>query len=195
MRFSKDIFKAWLPIAVAVTGVIGTAYVLVQQDMRLSANDPQMRIAEDAATLLAKGRPVQLVVSDQDPGLDLLTSLSPFLAVYDASGTPISRSMTLDGAAPKPPAGVFAYAKAHGLDTVSWQPRPDVRQSLIVMPYTAPDGTTGFVAAGRSLRVIERRTAQARTLALAAWLATLAASLIACAIVTSPKKPETENAP
>lgn len=187
MKQHKDLLVAWLPLAVAATCVIGAAYLLVFQDMRLSANDPQIQMAEDAAALLMKDRPVGQVVHAPDRDVDLSNSLMPFLAVYDEDGKPLGWSMTLDGHPPTPPAGVFAYAKAHGIDTVSWQPRPNLRQALVVVPYAVRGGSTGYVASGRSLRTIERRASQARTLAIIAWCVAMAMILLACLVVRNRK--------
>jgi hypothetical protein len=47
----KTILKYWLLIVIIVTGICGLIYGVVQQDIRQGANDPQIQMAEDAASL------------------------------------------------------------------------------------------------------------------------------------------------
>jgi hypothetical protein len=46
---------AFVPLAVLATCLAGLIYVVVQQDLRTGANDPQRQLAEDAATKLNAG--------------------------------------------------------------------------------------------------------------------------------------------
>lgn len=70
-------------MAVIVTGFSGLIYTAVQQDLRQSANDPQIQMAEDTATKLAAGQQVQNVVPAEK--VDIATSLAPYIIVFDAS--------------------------------------------------------------------------------------------------------------
>jgi len=141
-------------IAFALTsGIFFTIYSVGQQIYRMSANDPQISMARDAGELLNQGKmPAELMNKEK---IDLGKSLSPFLLVYGNSGDPISSSALLDGQIPKLPAGVFDYTRQHGEDRISWQPKEDVRQALVVVKYN-----NGFVAAGRSLSETELREGQ-----------------------------------
>jgi len=172
--FSATI-AAWLPIAVGVTLLTALAYVLVQQDLRLSANDPQIQLAEDAAAALAGGQTTQAVAGG--PVVDMAHSLAPYVIVFDDNGRPLASSATLDGQVPTPPAGVFSYVAAHAEERLTWQPRVDVRVAAVVVRYTG--ASSGYVLAGRSLREVERREDELRTLAMLAWTVTLGATLVA----------------
>lgn len=79
-----------LGLFVAITIVFMTSYALVQQNYRMSANDPQIQMAEDAAAALNKGRNIQSVVLLDN--VDISKSLGVFLAVYDDSGKPVMSS-------------------------------------------------------------------------------------------------------
>ncbi len=148
-----------LPAAVVLTAACGLAYVLVQQDLRNGANDPQIQLAEDAAAALDRGAAATSVIPTET--VDLATSLAPWLAVDDGAGVNIASSGIFNGLPPMPPAGVLAYAKEHGRDVVTWQPRAGTRIALVAIPWSG-----GTVLAGRSLRLVEEREDQ--TLALAA---------------------------
>jgi hypothetical protein len=143
--------RLWIPIAAAVTLLCGLIFTLVQQDLRQTANDPQIQMAEDTAAQLAAGAPVSSLLPATR--VDIATSLATFLILYDGRGDVIASSATLDGKTPVLPAGVLASARTAGEDTVTWEPRPGVRIAAVVVPVR--DG--GSVLAGRSLREVELR--------------------------------------
>jgi hypothetical protein len=171
-----------LPPAVVLAVACGVAYGEAQQVLRSSANDPQVQLAEDAARSLDGGAaPASLVgtgsavASLAGPGtVDVATSLAPFLAVYNESGTAIASNGTLAGAAPVPPKGVLEAAHSSGRDVVTWQPGPGIRIAAVVVPWSG-----GTVLAGRSLREVEAREDNALLLAVAAGVAGLAALVVA----------------
>jgi hypothetical protein len=144
-------------------------YVAVQQTLRQTANDPQIQMAEDAAVLLARGEtPTALAL--QSPGadkIDMAESLAPFLMSFNEEGKPISSNVQLDGKVPAPPAGVFAHARTHGQNWVTWQPRPGVRNATVIIHHGGL--RPGFVLAGRSLREVEARVSNIGRLIAAAW--------------------------
>ncbi len=165
----------FLPLAVAITLGCGLLYAVVQQDLRLGANDPQQQLAQDtAAALNAGGQPTDLAGG---PTVDLAVSLAPFVAIDDAGGRPLSSNGQLDGQPPMPPPGVLAAARESGLNLVTWQPRAGLRYALAVVPW---DG--GTVIAGRSLRLAEERTDTILRLVGLGWFAILVAAGLAAII-------------
>ncbi len=48
----RKVLKQWLPLAIAITLLCGLVHVAVQQEVRLSANDPQIGMAEDLAAVI-----------------------------------------------------------------------------------------------------------------------------------------------
>ncbi len=159
------ILLAWLPLAVAVTVLTGLVNLAVQQNYRQSANDPQIQMAEDAATMLAAGAsPVAVIPT---ASVDIGTSLAPFLAIYDDTGKPIAASGLLSGSLPELPNGIFAYTRTAGEERVTWQPESSVREALIVVHYGGAH--PGFVAAGRSLREVEKRVDALNLITVLAW--------------------------
>ncbi len=174
------IFLRWLPFAAVITLLCGLVYASVQQNFRQSANDPQIQMAEDAALRLERGEEIQNVIPKES--VDLSQSLSPYVAVYDAGGIAVASSGSLDGTLPQPPSGVFAYTREHGEDRVTWQPRPSVRDAIVVRHYMNGD-TQGFVLAGRSLGEIEKREERLFAEVLLGGFATLGVSfLLVCLI-------------
>jgi len=173
-----EVLKHWMPIAAVATILSALVYAAVQQDLRLSANDPQIQMAEDAAVQLARGMPPATVIPDGP--VDIGRSLAPFLVVYNDQGAPVASSGKLQGQIPDLPTGVLDYVRTSGEDRITWQPVPEVRLASVVVHYQGVQ--SGFVLAARSLREIEKREDEVELEAGLAWLACLAASLVLVAL-------------
>jgi hypothetical protein len=174
----------WLYSAAVATALAGLIYITVQQNYRTNANDPQIALAEDAAASLSAGNVPASVVLRGAPLVDIASSLSPWIAVYDSSGMPLEASGQLDNTPPKLPAGVFDLsAPTHVDDPVwknneyrfTWQPRSGVRQAVVLVKAA---GSNYFVAAGRSLREVEDRESKLTQMVALGWLTTLAKALL-----------------
>src|SRR4051794_5745108 len=168
----------FIPLAVVITTLCGLAYLIGQQGQRTGANDPQVQIAEDSAARLDAGETAAAVVGTGRP-VDVARSLTPFVVVYDATGTPLATDGQLDGSAPAVPKGVLDTARARGVDAVTWQPRAGVRIAAVTVPWKG-----GTVTAGRSLRLVEERVDDLTRLVAVAWIVTLAATLVVCLAVS-----------
>jgi len=145
------LFK-YICLLVIVTVIFGTIDLVTQQNYRQSANDPQIQLAEDSAFLLGQGAVMQWDASDQ---IDADASLAPFIALYSASGTPLTSSGLIGGRLPELPSGIFASVKAHGEDRVTWQTSKGLRFAAVVVSYK-----NGYVLAARSLRETELRESE-----------------------------------
>lgn len=144
------------------TFIAGTGYLISQQVLRMSANDPQIQLAEDAAERLTSGENAAHVVPERE--VDMANSLAPFVIVYDDSGNPVASSARLDGSIPTPPRGVFDFVRTNRQERVTWQPRPGVRIASVVNR-----ASHGFVVAGRNMREVEIREALVFKLAATGW--------------------------
>lgn len=187
----------WAYSAIMVTGLCALVHVAVQQDLRQGANDPQVQMAEDAAARLEGGAAPADVVPRAAPPVDIATSLSPWLAVYDQSGALLAASGQLNGAPPQLPAGVFDTSGwksivGHHLtvfypnneNRFTWQPKDGVRQAVVLVHFSgglSEHGSigSGFVAAGRSLREVESRESQLTLEVFVLWALTLLCLLVA----------------
>ena|SRR2546422_7384253 len=176
-----SILHGWVPLALVTSILAALVYVAAQQNLRSSADDPQIQMAEDAAAALARGRPPGSVAGGDE--VDLSQSLAPYLIVYAADGSPLASTARLDGRIPVPPPGVFAFTRSHGEHRLTWQPRPGVRSAICVRWYQGAQ--SGFVLAGRSLREIEKRERERGLEVFVAWVAALALSLVAIAVSRS----------
>lgn len=172
--------KIWIPLAVVITLLSGFLFSLQQQNIRTSANDPQIQMVEDAANALNAGKDPQTLVNAIP--VDLSKSLSPYLIIFNDLGQPVASSAQLEGRTPVPPPGVFTYTKEHGEDRITWQPKPWIRSAAVIKRFDA--GRGGFVLAGRSLREVESRTQNLLYLAAAGWGFSLLVTLILSLIIT-----------
>ena len=175
MRIFFEIIKKWLPLAIATAGLCALVYLTVQQSLRMGANDPQIQMAEDAASSLNAGASVEIVVPSTK--VEIADSLAPIVIVFDNSGKVLASSATLHGEVPTYPAGVLDYVRQKGQDRVTWQPEAGVRLATVAVPYN-----NGFVMAGRSLTEIEKRESQVESLSGLAMLGIWAATLIVIAL-------------
>ncbi len=194
MNHMRALIISWLPSAALATLMCLLVYAALQQDYRQSLNDPQIQMAEDAAASLSSDYTPAAALPRSEPPVDIAQSLRPWVAVYDASGTPLESSAVLDGAPPRLPAGVFDTNRWNGFiighhfnaappdeNRFTWQPREGVRQAVVLVAFSTPHGA-GFVAAGRNMREGEARISRLGVIVLAMWLASLAAALAAHAL-------------
>jgi len=172
MQTIQKIIKMWLPLAIATAGICALVYLTVQQSLRMGANDPQIQMAEDAASNLDAGASVESVVPSYTK-VEIADSLAPFMLVFDDSGKILASSATLHGTVPAYPMGVLDYVRQKGQDRVTWQPEAGVRMATVVVPFEH-----GFVVAGRSLTEVEKRASQVESLSGLAMLGIWAATLI-----------------
>jgi hypothetical protein len=156
-------------LAVAWAAILFMA-LAVQQNYRLSANDPQIQLAEDAAIKIGGGARPQDVFGTERVAAK--TSLAPFVTVYDGGGVhePLASTGYFDSNVLRPPAGTFDYAKAHGEERFTWQ-TVDGQREAAVLVYNG-DAQPVYVLAARNLREVEAREDQLRLETLLALLGT-----------------------
>jgi len=184
-------FLRWLPQAVFISAICFLVYITVQQDLRMTANDPQIQIAEDAAMAAGKGvspddiaRDFGGALYDYPNAIDMAQSLRPFIMVFDQSGNILSSSASLAGEVPVPPVGVFTYTATNGEDRFTWQPIPQARIAAVLLKLppseiisTSTNKVPGFILAGRSLREVEKRQGNLLNQVALTWVILLVLSL------------------
>ncbi len=171
----KQIFFAWLPLAVIATILSALIYVAVQQDYRINANDPQIQLAEDISAQLAAGQKPEEAIPQYKT--NLAKTLATFIVIYDDNNKPLVSTGLLNGESPVPPSGVFDFTRKTGQDRLTWEPVKGLRYATVVQYFK--DKQSGFILTARSLSEVEQRINQLTKLVLAGWLAALVASWIA----------------
>ncbi len=184
-----NILKHFLPLAIVITATCGLVYGAVQQDLRQSANDPQIQIAEDIAGAIDHGQPPQTIIPPFK--VDISKSLAPYVIIYDKDGNVLQSGVQLDGKTPDVPRGVFNVSQwknpiiGHHLTLgtptdetrFTWQPKDDVRSAAVIKKFSGAGG--GYVLAGRSLREVEARVMRLLLYVGLAWVVTMGATFIA----------------
>jgi hypothetical protein len=107
----KEVLKSFIPLFITVTCLSLLVFICCQQIYRLSANDPQIQMAEDAKIYLSGGGSYSF--TDQNK-TEMSQSLAPFLMLYDKDKKLISYSAVLHGNPPVLPVGVLDNAKKKG---------------------------------------------------------------------------------
>lgn len=157
----------WLLGLVAIiTMIYGVMYVVIQQGMRQSANDPQIQLAEDTATSLNNG--ASTYVFTAAPKVDMANSLAPFVMIFDNNKQLQLTTAQLDNSNPVLPPGVLTNTTATNQNRLTWQPRKGVRVAAVVVK-----SNNGYVLAGRNLREVEQRESNALDQVMIGWLVTV----------------------
>ncbi len=169
----KTFFVNYLLAMAGITVIFGVIYVTVQQSYRMAANDPQIQLARDINARLQQGMPVEKFFTDT---IDITQSLSPFVALYDATGKPLRSSGYLENKMPELPAGVFNFTKSHAEYQVTWQPRPEIRMAVELLSSSA--SPVGFVVSGRSLQEVEVREHNLVAMVFIGWIVCVALVLL-----------------
>lgn len=179
----KSVVISLLPLLIIITGLCGLVAVVMQQSYRQAANDPQIELAQAAAKLLTLDVAPSVIIPPGARTVEIDTSLSPWLIIYDAHGGPLTSSARLHNGVPHIPEDVFAEVSKNGEDRITWQPERGVRQAIVVVG----GGEKGFAVAGRSLREVEIRERKLWLIVLAAWLALMAGIISVTYAVTRHK--------
>jgi hypothetical protein len=169
---NRKLLVSWIPLAFVITVACAASYGVGQQVLRQSANDPQVGLAEDAATRLMQGtEPATLVGAAVDVG----QSASPAIAIYDEKNSQLASSLLVNGKPDvSPPVGVLNNARKHGEHQITWQTADGTRLALVAVA-TSDHGDV--VVAARSLKKVEERVDHLGKMVLAGWLVALGGSL------------------
>jgi hypothetical protein len=178
-----DVLRFFMPLAITGVLLVGITYSVGEQMLRQGANEPQLGNAHDLANALANSPAGPSTLS---PSVDIGASLSPYLVVYNAYGTPVTGTGTLHGALPALPAGVFDVVRGKGEDRITWQPEMGVREAIVVVPVAG--GAGGFVMGGRSLAYVEQEERELGFLCLAGLAAMLLAALLGAYVAAGLKR-------
>jgi len=172
-------YAPWLAATIIVTITFGAIYGSVQQALRLSANDPQIQLAEDTAHRLDSGvTPTQAVSGRVDVG----SSLAPFVIIYSKSGLPIAGDGYLDGSLPNIPYGALASAHPGHDNTVTWELQDSIRLASVEV-----SAHNYYVLSARSLREVEKRENEITDIASLGWFLCIL-TLATAYLLTTPKK-------
>ena len=157
-------WRIWLAIVGTGTLVLLTAYAMVQQATRLSADDLPLQTAELARYQLDQSASPESFVPATKT--DLRQDSTVFMTITDKNEKVLASNAELDGQPTLPPQGTFDYTAQHGTDHFTWQPENGVRLATRIITYK-----NGYIVTGQSLGPFENRIGTYGLLAAAGWLA------------------------
>lgn len=160
------IFKLIITAGI-LTLIFGMTYATVQQSLRLTADDPQIQIADDTAAKLDQGGAPRSVLGQT---VDVSKSLAPFTIVYDKDANELASSGSASGISPRPPKGMLTAATTKHQNRVTWELESGVRIAAVVAQAENGD----YVLSGRSLEQTEQRENTILLITILAWLTALA---------------------
>ena len=169
-------YLPWILSLTIVTVMCVLVDVTVQQSYRMNANDPQIQLAEDMQKAFSNNQfttdSIQSSFESFQPTnrqIDLATSLSAWIQLYDASGSLIKSSAIMSGVQtiPKIPKGIFTATDKTGEDRLTWEPQKGIRQAIVVTKFSGMQ--SGYVVAGRSLKEIEMREGNLNRIVAIVW--------------------------
>lgn len=161
----------WIGYAVVLVIIFSAIYTTTQQAARNNANSPQIQIAQDTADFLDQGLRPDTLVSGK---VDISTSLTTFVIIYDASGNLVAGSGYIGGQVPVAPIGVLSAASGKAYNAVTWQPSDGIRIAAVTV---AADKY--YVLVGRSLKEFEKSAQEAFQVSLAAGSISMSVLFIA----------------
>ncbi len=177
-------FLPWLLSLAIVSIVCLLVAVAVQQSYRQGANDPQIQIAEDMAAAFQNNQFTDETLKSSFESfvptkmqVDIGSSLSPWIQVYNESGEVADSSAILSDSQSIPhiPKSIFVTQgfspgspESHAEDRVTWQPQKGIRQAIVVTKFSGLK--SGYIVAGRSLREVEVREGKLNGMIVVAWI-------------------------
>src|SRR5215212_7525120 len=96
-----------LTAAATVSIIMATVYVVVQQNYRTSANDPQIQMAQYLKERLEQGKSIEHLLPPDS--IDLKKSLQVYTTFFDGSGKPVSTTAYLNNTMPQFSGGVLDF--------------------------------------------------------------------------------------
>ncbi len=154
----------WILSAVITTLICGLIGATVQQTYRQDANDPQIQIAKEMSAAFLNNQFTEETLKSSFETfipskiqVNIETSLSPWIQIYDASGENLYSSMMTSDAqsTPRVSKGVFERVDKQGENRITWQPKKGIRQAIVVTKFSGL--RNGYIVVGRSLAEVENR--------------------------------------
>lgn len=161
----------FLTLVLLISVIFVAICVSARTVFRQNANDPQVEVTDQVASIVRQGVPLDAIVSGAEQ-IDLATSKALFVVVYDGDRNLVGSSATFNGDNPQIPGDALDKAKQAEDYRFDWQPDNGLKFGLVAKAID----DQAFVVAGRSLTEMENRAA---ALHLPLWIGWVAAVLVA----------------
>ncbi len=144
--------KLRLVVNLVIVLIFATIYLVMQQTLRLEANQQPLRITSQMQSNWINS---QIMDTSFLPKVELDNSAYAFAAVFNEKGEILSTNATFKASDLDIPTGVLSTARNNGLDKVTWQPDATHRFAIVAMAQA-----NNVFVAGQSLRPTEDLTNQ-----------------------------------
>lgn len=140
-------------ILVVICSIIFVAIACTARGvLRQQANDPQVEVTEQVASIIRQGAPLEVIISGAEE-IDLADSNALFVMIYDKDKNLVGSSATLNGQPISIPGESLDMARNDVDYRFTQEPQEGMRLALV---SKAVDDKA-YVVAGRSLAEFERR--------------------------------------
>jgi hypothetical protein len=191
--FKKFLRLAFLPIIIIIL-TTATAFVLLQQNIRLSADEEISTLSDNIVSAVEKNRAV-LDNQPQDQLVDPTKSDLIFIQAYNDDNSIIFSTLGIDNSnQSKIPQSALDTAKKNNRSNITWSPKKDIRLATIVQRFNGDK--PGYIVTGRSLKTFDAKVNSiAKTAAISA-LASIGVLVLVSAIwafAESPREKKTKK--
>ncbi|MBC7472193.1 MAG: hypothetical protein H7196_02960 [candidate division SR1 bacterium] len=169
--FQKFLRLAFFPVIIIIL-TTATTFVLLQQNIRLGADEEISTLSDNIITAVEKNRAV-LDNQPQDQLVDPTKSDLIFIQAYNDDNSLIFSTLGIDGNnQSKVPQGVLDTAKKNGRNNVTWSPKKDIRLAVVIQRFNGEK--PGFIVTGRSLKTFDAKVYKLGKIASFATLISIA---------------------
>jgi hypothetical protein len=152
--FKKFLKLAFLPIIVIIL-TIATSFVLIQQNIRLNADEEISTLSDNIISAVEKNRAV-LDNQPQDQLVDPTKSDLIFIQAYNDDNSIIFSTLGIDGNnQSKVPQSALDAAKKNNRNNITWSPKKDIRLATVVQRFNGDK--PGYIVTGRSLKTSDAK--------------------------------------
>jgi hypothetical protein len=152
--FKKFLRLVFLPIIIIIL-TTATAFVLLQQNIRLSADEEISTLSDNIISAVEKNRAV-LDNQPQDQLVDPSKSDLIFIQAYNDDNSIIFSTLGIDGNnQSKVPQSALDAAKKNNRNNITWSPKKDIRLATVVQRFNGEK--PGYIVTGRSLKTFDTK--------------------------------------
>jgi len=169
----KSKFIIWIALMMAGMFAVGIAYTATQQNIRLSADETAVALAQETLIKIQNGENINIVEKT-----DASRSLYPFVMIYDNDRKLIASSAQLNGKAIEYPISVLDWVDKDGEHRISWAPQQGLRFASVGIKYD-----DGYIVAAVSLKEKERLVSTIGTVMLVLFIVYVVGSTIVLWII------------
>lgn len=164
MKTLRGLFLTWIVVMFIVTFTCLLIYLIMQQSLRLGANESPAQLAVETSMKLQEAQNIKNAIPAEK--VDISKSLNTFVMVFDNNKNLIATSGVIGGNEPTYPKGIFDTVDRKGEYRVTWQPNLSLRFATVAIKYE-----NGYIVTGRSLKETENLIDSLGRLVLVAWFA------------------------